>query len=131
MNVKDIITLSTGKIIHFYPKLDFSNFTMYSGLKFENRVWVKSGVKFYPKLDFFKFYPRFYPRFLEILPQGSFIVIFTISTICTNVILCISLLRDNRVQNKSLRFLLSLAAADLAVGFVIMPVTALQYFQGT
>ena len=69
----------------------------------------------------------FYPTFTR---SFSFIIIFTISTICTNVILCISLLRDNRVKNKSLRFLLSLAAADLAVGFVIMPVTALRYFKG-
>ena len=49
-------------------------------------------------------------------------------SVITNIMLCVNILRENQIKNKSTRFLLSLAIADLAIGFIIMPITALHLF---
>ena len=52
-----------------------------------------------------------------------------IITIVTNIILFVNIMSENLKLQKNLRFLLSLGAADLSIGFVVMPISVIDCYR--
>lgn len=59
-----------------------------------------------------------------------FVVFFIIAGVIGNILVCLAVLLDRRLQNMTNYFLLSLSIADLLVSLIVMPLGAIPGFLG-
>lgn len=58
------------------------------------------------------------------------LAIFSVSGILGNLLVCVTIIRDQKLQTKTNYYLFSLAIADLAVCVIVIPLSTIQDFLG-